>query len=181
MAKSNERTIKVRLFTWFENVESPAVPGEMVRAERISHMGDVVEINDEESLKRGEELDAFYSKEDAKAIAEGTYAGTDAAILEVVSGKTQRPAAPAEATAIEGEGPQTESLSVEELGAYIHAHKLNVSDTVALAQEGNVDSIQKVWDAEDHAAQLRGNDSRTGVTEKLDAMLHAATDGGSAN
>jgi hypothetical protein len=171
----NQRIIKVRLFTWFRNQESPAVPGEQVRMEMINHMGDDVVIDDEQSLARGEELDAFYSDEEADQIRNGTYAGPDAAILEHVSGTKQLPAGNAEVTDMDGEGPQTENLSSQELGEYINENKLNVDQTVALATEGDADSINKVYDAEDHAAQLRGNDSRKGVTDRLDVMLAAAT------
>lgn len=176
--QKNQRIIKVRLFTWFRNQESPAVPGEQVRMEMISHMGDDVVIDDEASLARGEELGAFYSDEEADQIRNGTYSGSDAAILEHVSGNKQLPAGNAEVTDLEGEGPQTETLSSEELGEYINENKLNVDKTVSLATEGNADSINKVLDAEDHAARLRGNDPRNGVVDRLEAMLTAASSGG---
>lgn len=166
--------IKHRLFTWFENGESPAMPGETVRLERINHFGDEVDITDKQSYERGKQLDAFFSDEDAKKIREGTYNGPDAPLLDIFAGKAQRPAGIVQP--IEGEGPQTDNLTAQELGEYINENKLNVDDTVALAKDGDTNSIEKVYDAEEHAAQLRGSDPRSGVTDKLDKMLQAAAE-----
>jgi hypothetical protein len=165
--------IKHRLFTWFENGDSPAMPGETVRLERINYFGDDVEITDDQSYERGKKLNAFFSDEDAKAIREGTYSGPEVANLQVAKGLTQRPTV---VTPLDDEGPQIGSVSAQELGEYINEHKLNVDETVALAPEGDVDGIEKVYDAENHAAQLRDNDPRKGVTDKLDAMLAAASE-----
>ena len=169
---ADSKIIKVRLFTWFQNQDSAANPDETVRVERISHFGEDVEIDDEASLARGEEFDAFFSDEEADEIRNGTYDGPLLEQLNIAAGIT---AAPTGAVSdIEGEGPQTDSLSSQELGEYINENNLNVDETVALAESGNTESIEKVWDAEEHAAQLRGNDARKGVTDKLDAMLKAA-------
>lgn len=169
--------IKHRLFTWFEDGESPAVPGETVRMERISHFGDEVDIKDKPSLERGKELDAFFSEKDAKAIRDGNYTGPEAALLASFAGRAQTPAA-GESQDLEDEGPQTDNLSAEELGSYIHAHRLNVDDTVALAKDGDADSINKVLDAENFAAQARGNDPRSGVIDRLEAKLNATATSG---
>jgi hypothetical protein len=168
-----EKIIKVRLFTWFENAQSAANPDEEVRLERINIIGDDVDISDEASLARGEELDAFFSDEDAAAIRDGSYDGPLADHIAIAQGVVAPPTGAV--SAIEGEGPQTDSLSSQELGEYINENNLNVDETVALATAGDTASIEKVWDAEEHAAQLRGNDARKGVTDKLDAMLKAAS------
>jgi len=170
-----KRIIKHRLFTWFEETDSPVMPGgEPVYTERISHFGDEVDLP-EAAIKRGEELDAFFSKEEAKKINEGTYTGQHAALLEQFAGRAQKPQGVIQPA--DGEGPQTAGMSAEELGEYIHENKLTVDDTVALATEGDTESIEKVWDAESHAAQLNDAEPRKGVTDKLDKMLQAAAEG----
>lgn len=170
-----KKIIKHRLFTWFEESDSPIGPGhEPVYTERISHFGDEVDLPDE-YVKRGEDLDAFFSDKEAKAIRDGNYNGPHAALLEQFAGRAQKPQGvilPAD-----GEGPQTDSMSSEELGEYIHENKLTVDDTVALAHDGDTESIEKVWDAEEHAAKLNDADARKGVTDKLDKMLQAAAQG----
>jgi len=169
--------IKHRLFTWFEDVDSHVEPGTQSRVERIAHYGDDVDITDKKSLERGKELDAFFTDEEAKGIRKGEYPQGHEALLAQAQGK-QLPSLPAGQAEVEDEGPQTSTLSSTELGAYIVEHKLNVDDTVALADASNPDDIQRVWDAEEHAARLRENDPRAGVTNKLDAMLAAASQGG---
>jgi hypothetical protein len=168
-----QKIIKVRLFTWFENVESPIDPSEEVRTERISHFGEDVDINDETSVARGEELDAFFSDEDAAAIRDGTYDGPQAALLETFG--QHQAATQGVVTPALGEGPQTSTLSTDELADYIVENKLSVNETVALATEGDADSINKVYDAEVAAAQTKGVDPRKGVTDRLDSMLTTAT------
>jgi hypothetical protein len=171
-SKSNKRVIKHRLFTWFEESDSPIGPGhEPVFTERIAHFGDDVELNDA-AIKRGEELDAFFSDKDAKAIREGTYTGQHAALLDQFAGRAAKPQSIIQPA--DGEGPQTADMSSEELGEYINENKLTVDETVALATDGDTDSIEKVYDAEEHAARLRDNEPRAGVTDKLDKMLQAA-------
>lgn len=168
--------IKHRLFTWFEDVDSHVEPGQTARVERISHYGEEVDIPDEASLKRGKDLDAFFTDEEAKGIRNGEYPSGHEALLAQARGE-QLPSMPAGPADVDGEGPQTDSLSSVELGAYIVEHKLNVDDTVALAAEGDAESINRVLDAEDHAAQLRGNDARSGVVDRLEAKLATATGG----
>jgi hypothetical protein len=170
-----DKIIKVRLFTWFENVPSAIDPNEETRVERISHYGEKVDITDEASLQRGEELDAFFSDEEAAEIEEGNYPPEHATLLSQAYGETL-PVNPSGVEDLEGEGPQTGDLSSDELGDYIYENKLNVDETVALAQDGDVDSINKVLDAEDHAAQKRGNDPRQGVVSALEAKLTAASE-----
>jgi len=169
-----KKIIKVRLFTHFEDVDSHVEPGATARVERISHYGDEVDITDKASLARGEEFDAFFTDAEAKGIRKGEYPPGHEGLLAQARGETL-PAAP---VAIEDEGPQTGTLSSTELGAYIFENKLNVDQTVALANESDADDINRVLDAEDHAARLRRNDPRTGVIERLEAKLTAASSSG---
>lgn len=164
--------IKHRLFTWFEDGTSAATPGETLRRERISHFGDDVDITDKVSYQRGVELDAFFSDAEAKAIRAGTFKGPQAQLLEIFAGRAQKPAGLIEP--LDDEGPQTDGMDATALGEYINENSLNVDATVSLAKADDEDSIQKVYDAELHAAQLRGNDPRVGVTDALDKMLQAA-------
>jgi len=166
----NEKIIKIRLFTWFENVDSPVEPGTQTRVERINSMGERVEINDDWSLQRGEELDAFFSDEDAQAIVDGTYTGQYADLLanQATHGTGQTPPL---VTAAEGEHGDAAGMSTEEMADYIKENKLNVSETVALAGD-DVDGINKVLDAENMATN---NDPRKGVVDHLEAKLAAAS------
>jgi hypothetical protein len=175
-----KKIIKVRLFTHFEDVDSHVEPGATARVERISHYGDEVDITDKASLARGEEFDAFFSDEEAKGIRKGEYPAGHEGLLAQARGD-QLPAATTGPADVADEGPQTGELSSTELGAYIVENKLNVDQTVALANESDVDDINRVLDAEDHAARLRGNDPRAGVVDRLEAKLTAASSSGNGN
>jgi hypothetical protein len=163
----NEKIIKVRLFTWFENVDSPVEPGTEVRTERISHFGERVEINDEASLQRGEEFDAFFTDEEADDIINGTYKGP---LADHLANLGTHGTGVTPVLAAEGEHGDASSMSTEEMADYIKENRLNVSDTVALAGDDE-DSINKVLDAENIAT---GNDPRKGVVDHLEAKLAAA-------
>lgn len=162
------KIIKHRLFSWFEEVDSPVHSDEKVLTERIAHLGQEVDITNPAFVKRGEELGSFYTDAEAKQIREGTYRGEDADIL--YRHRSGQLAAP-QAAAIEGEGPQVDSLSTEELGDYIYENKLNVDQTVALAGD-SLESIEKVLDAENLASD---NEPRKGVTDRLEAKMKAIT------
>lgn len=168
-----EKMIKHRLFTWFEEVPSKVVKGEMGLVERIAHHGEVVDITNDEYLARGEELDSFYSDADRKAIEDGTYRGFDAeAVYRMRAG--QRPVNPIEPA--DGEGPQIQSLDAEELAEYIKENNLNVDATVALVgNDPTLEDIEKVLDAESIATD---NDPRKGVTHALEAKMAAVTAAG---
>jgi len=167
-----QKIIKHRLFTWFKDVDSPMQPGTQVRMEMINHFGDDVDISDEASIARGEELDSFFSDAEAKQIRAGTFTGPQAKLLkQFASG--QRPTGAVEPLA--GEGPDVSGLSTEDLAAYINENKLNVDATVALADASNTESITKIYDAEQMAADARGSDARKGVTDRLDVLLAAAS------
>ena len=177
-----KKIIRHRLVTWFEEFEDKFAPGGVNLREHISHFGDDVEIPDDE-VERIESVNTkqdppFFSDEDAKAIRDGNYRGRHAALLEQFrSGVIPNRQGQGQVEPADGEGFDVSGLSAEELGEYINENKLTVDQTVALANEGDTDSIEKVWDAENHAAQLRGNDPRKGVTDRLDSMLNAATSG----
>lgn len=168
-----ERIVKFRLVTYFDEVENQVTPqGDNVLVERTASMGDRVHLRSADE-KRLDSLGALYSKDEAKKIEAGTYSGPDAALLRQFMGSG--PAAPQ--PTIDGEGPQIDGLSADELADYILENKLNVDDTVGLAGEGDADLINKVYDAEIAAAQKKGADPRKGVTDRLDALLNAATSG----
>lgn len=172
-----EKIIKHLLFTWFQNVPDQHDPsGNPVRVEKLAYLGQKVDVNDEVSLQRGEELGAFYTDDEAKAIEDGSYDGVDAEHVfraRANSGITQAPSAPPQITS----GDSTASvnfseLSSEELGDYIHENRLSVSDTKALLPEDASDAdINKLWDAEVHATD---NAPRKGVTDYLDTKLAAS-------
>lgn len=162
------KIIKHRLFSWFEEVDSPVHSDERVLTERIAHLGQEVDITNPAFVKRGEELGSFYTDAEAKQIREGTYRGEDADVL--YRHRSGQVAAP-QVESVEGEGPQVENLTVEELAEYIKENKLNVDATVALAGD-SLESIEKVLDAEDIATD---NDARRGVVDRLEAKMKAIT------
>jgi hypothetical protein len=163
-----EVMIKARLFTWFRNEESAIDPEQTQRTEKISHLGEVVDVDDDASFKRGEELDAFFTDEEREAIEEETYGGPGATAVYAARGVTPQPEALIQPA--EGEGTQTSNLSAEELADYIKSNRLTVEETVALAGD-DADSINKVLDAENIATD---NDPRKGVETALEAKLSAA-------
>jgi hypothetical protein len=165
---SDTRIIKHRLFTWFEQVQSPHHPDEMVMTERINHMGDEVEITNPDYLKRGESLGAFYTDAEADQIRKGTYRGFDAETLYRFRGG-QMAAPQAEENAVDGEG--TQEMSAEQLADWIVENKPTVDQTVALSGD-DLESIERVLDAENIATD---NSPRSGVVNALEAKMRAAT------
>lgn len=166
-----EVMIKHLLVTWFRNEESAVNPDETVRLEKINRIGDVVDIDDEPSYKRLEELGSFFTDDERKAIEEGTYQGPGAAQVYAARGDTSYAPRPM-IEAAEGEGRQVDNLDSEELAEYIKTNKLTVEQTVALAGD-DADSINKVLDAENIATD---NDPRRGVESALEAKLANAQD-----
>lgn len=165
------KIIKHRLFTWFEEVDSPVQPGTTVLAERIAHHGEEVDVTNDAHIRRGEELNAFYTDEEADAIRAGTYRGQDAEILyRRRAGITPQP----QIEAIDDEGPQTQTLTTEELADYIKENNLSADQTVNLAGD-DLESIERVLDAENIATD---NDPRPDVVHHLEAKMRAATSGG---
>lgn len=164
-----EKIIKHRLFTWFEEVDSPVMPGTTVLAERIAHLGEKIDIPEgNPHLARGEELGSFYTDEEAKAIEDGSYRGGDRELL--FAARSGRRAAPPVAP-VDGEHGDTASMDAAQLAEYIQEHRLNVDATVALAGDDE-DSINKVLDAENIHTD---NDPRKGVVDRLEAKLNAST------
>jgi hypothetical protein len=163
--------IRHRLVTWFEEFEDRFAPGGLNRRERIAHMGDEVDIPEDEYQRL---LDVntttnppFYTDEQAEQIRVGTYRGFDSeALFRMRSG--QRP--PSQIEPVEGEGYDTSAMTAEDLGEYIRENNLTVQQTVDLAGD-DTDSIEKVLDAENYATD---NSPRVGVTKALEAKLSAA-------
>lgn len=170
-----EKTIKHRLYTWFETVPDANDPsGETnVRQERIAHLGQTIDITDEVSLRRGEELGAFFSDEEAAAIANGTYQGSVAdAVYRARSGVRAAQVGEQEQLPA-GEGIDVHEASSEELGDYIKENRLNVQATKDLIPDNaDVDLLEKFYDAEGLATD---NEPRKGVSDYIDARLAAAS------
>lgn len=172
-----KKIIKHRLFTWFENVPSSIDPNEESRVERIATLGQEVDITDDASLKRGEELGSFYTDEEAKAIREGTYQGVDAdALGRAREGQFSAPTSNEEVDDVSGSvsgSLDVKSASSEEIGEFIKENKLNVEQTKRLVpDDADVDLLEKLYDAESYASD---NDPRKGVADYLDAKLAAAS------
>jgi hypothetical protein len=163
-----EVIVKARLITWFRNEQSAVNPDETVRMEKINHIGEKVDIDDEVSFQRLTDLDAIFTPEESEAVEEGTYTGPGAAAVYAARGETVAPEPLIEPA--EGEGRQVDNLSAEELAEHIKSNRLTVEETVALAGD-DADSINKVLDAENIATD---NDPRKGVEVALEAKLAAA-------
>jgi hypothetical protein len=171
-----EKMIKHLLFTYGKEVPNPLYTEggnepETVLQEGLARLGEVVDVTRPYDLHRGEELDAFFSDKDRKAIEEGKYRGPDAPT--VVAARLARAQAEVAVEPAEGEGTtDTSDMSSEEIAAFITENKLNVDQTVDLADPNDVDSINKVLDAENLASD---NDPRAGVVKALEARLAAAS------
>lgn len=170
-----EKMIKFLQFSYHVEQPSPQLPkGQNLLLERIARHLEVVDITWDYDLERGEELGAFYSDEDRKAIEEGTYRGPDAA---VVYAKKQN-LSPSLIEDLEGEGPSGENLgpsdiqgkSDEEVARLIVDNKLTVDQTLALTG-GDKDLAELVLDAENLAANEKDADPRRGVVAGLEAQL----------
>lgn len=164
-----EKIIKHRLFTWFEKTASLVKAGDTVLTERIAHLGDTVDITNPDYVERGELLGSFYTDEEAKAIKAGTYNGPDAALLYSRRGTTLPTGDTSKAKGTEDAG-DVSAMDAPTLAEYLKENRLNVDKTVALADSGDAESIQKVLDAENIAT---GNDPRKGVVEQLESLLAA--------
>jgi hypothetical protein len=160
------KMIKHRLFTWFEEIDSP-VHGEVVLTERIAHLGEEPDITNDAYIERGEALDSFYSDEEADAIREGTYDGPDAEA--VYAARKQMPASAQQQKMImpaDGEHGGVDDMDAAELGEYISENKLTIPQTLALVPEdADEDTLQKFIDAENIATD---NDPRQGVIDPLE-------------
>jgi hypothetical protein len=175
-----EKMIKVLLFTYGREVTNPFYTeggneSETVVVEGLARLGEVVDVTRPYDLERGERAGAFFSDEERKAVENGTYNGIDSPTVYASRLQT----AQAAIQPAEGEGSvDVNSMSSEELAEYIHEHDLNVKDTIALAGDADdIDTVNKVLDAESQAMQMKNADSRTGVTKALEAKLARATSG----
>jgi hypothetical protein len=160
-----EVMIKVRLFTWFQDNASAANPDETVRMEKISVLGEVVDIDDDASYQRGQDLDAFFTDEERQQVEDGTYTGPGYQGVYAFLGHN-----PPESVVEPLEGEGTSGMTTEEMADHIKSNRLTVEETVALAGD-DADSINKVLDAENIATD---NDPRKGVEAALEAKLAAA-------
>jgi hypothetical protein len=166
-----EKTIAVRLFTWFQNVKSPINSDEMQRVERIAHLGETVDIDDDASLRRGEELGAFFSDEDAEAIANGTFRGPTAELIYARRVGTRPAQLNDEASQLPAGDFDVHEASTDELADYISENKLSVPATRSLIPENaDLEMLEKFYDAENLATE---NEPRKGVTDYLDARMQA--------
>jgi len=172
-----KKIIKHLLYTYFDEVPNQAVPGAIALQEQLGRLGEERDITRDVDLQRGEELGAFYTDEEAKAIEDGTYDGPDAEALSMArSGTVPTPTIqPAD-----GEHGDIASMDTEALAALIapsefgeEGKDLTVDETVALAGDGSdPDLINKVLDAENMATN---NEPRKGVQDRLEAKLAAAS------
>jgi pyruvate/2-oxoglutarate dehydrogenase complex dihydrolipoamide acyltransferase (E2) component len=171
--------VKHRLFTWFEETDSAVQPGQTVMTERIAHMGDEIDIpNDNPYLARGRQpdIDAFYTDKEADQIRANKYRGPDADTLYRFRSNTPLPAV-SRIEPLDDEGPQIDALSAEDLADYITENKLTGPQTIALAGE-TLESVEKVLDAENIASD---NSPRADVVQALEAKMTAIATGGSGN
>jgi hypothetical protein len=174
------KMIRHLLFTYGKEVDNPMfIEGgdqpEMVLQEGLARLGEEVEITRDYDLQRGTELGAFFTDAQAQAIKDGTYRGSDAP--QVVAARLQA-ARLSEAEAEEEERQaaleegDASGLSVEQLAEKIQSESLTVDETIDLADENDVNSINKVLDAE---AMATNNEPRVGVTRGLEARLAKAS------
>lgn len=160
-----ERTIKFRLFNYWEETGEKDVAGNPVLVARLVSFGETVDIPRDEDVKRGEKLGAFFSAEDAKAIKAGTYSGPQAALL------SGRPQASGEAQVQDLGEIDVASASAEEIAEFINENRLNVQETLDLAGD-DPDLAEKVLDAEGLATD---SDPRVGVERGLEAIMARAS------
>jgi len=166
----NERMVKFRLVTYWDEVESNVAPnGDPVLVERTAVHGQVIELRPTDE-KRLDDLGALYTDDEAKEIEAGTYKGEDADVL--YASRTGLLGIPL-IQPVEGETGGLDQMDAAALAEYINENKLNVSETVALADDTDAESIQKVLDAENIATD---NSPRQGVTDALEKKLAALPD-----
>lgn len=165
------KIIKHRLFHWFEEVDSSVVPGERGYVERLNHLGEEVDVTNPAYLKRGEDLDAFYTDDEAKAIKAGSYRGDDAGIVYNSRQNLGIQQSPMNAPTPDSPEADPSTMDAVALAEFITQNRLNAEQTVALAGDDE-DSINKVLDAENIATN---NEPRKSVIEPLERKLTDAT------
>lgn len=160
-----KRMIKHLMFTHFDKVEDPLLPGGYGLKERIARLGEEVEISDE-YIRRGEraDIDAFYTAAEAKAIKAGTYKGVDAAAVYAAR-SGQRPAPLIEA--IEGEHGDVNQMDAPQLAAFMLENKLSIPKVLQLVPEdADGETLQKFVDAENIATSNSPRDTLIAALEK---------------
>jgi len=177
------KMIRHLMFTYGKEVDNPLyIEGgdqpEKVLQEGIARLGEEVELTRQYDINRGNELGSFFSDEQAQAIKDGEYRGVDApqvvaARLQVARMEQEQEEEEETQKALE-EGDAS-SLSVEQLSEKIQNESLTVQETIDLADSSDINSINKVLDAENMATN---NEPRVGVTRGLEAQLASATEGG---
>lgn len=163
-----KKTIKMRLYTYWEESGNNDVGGNPILTARMAHFGETVDIPRKADVERGEKLDAFFSDKDAKAIEDGTYNGGFAALLRE-QGVPVSPLGEVSVTPVED--IDVGASSAEDIAEYIKAHNLNVPDTVALAGD-SPEHAEKVLDAE---VQATDSDPRKGVEAGLERIMSNAS------
>ena len=178
-----KRTIKVLMFTFYEEVDSNSVPGQKVLIERLGRLGEEVDIPRAADIERGERLGAFYTDEELDLIAKGKYTGPDAVLVR------QRLQEAQIIQPLDDEGAGTKGtltaeeladMSDEQIARHIIDNKLTVNETLELAGDRDVALMEKVLDAETLVASEKEVDVRTGVKAGLEARMSKATSGASA-
>lgn len=178
-AKKDERMVKALLVTYHVEVDAPGSPSGKALAERLVHLGDIVDASEipPAELDRLERAGAFYSVEDHKAIKAGKYKGPDAASVRAAlnDARVIQPLdEEVEETAAEFD---LESMSDEQVAQYILDNNLNVDKTLALAENATSDQLEKLLDAESLVANTNEADPRKGVVKGIEAKLSALTTG----
>jgi len=177
------KMIRHLLFTYGKEVDNPmyiegGTEPEKVLQEGLARLGEEVELTRQYDIARGEALGSFFTDDQAQAIKDGEDRGPDAP--QVVAARLQA----ARQVQQEEEEEETQkaiaegdasSLSVEQIAEKIQNESLNVQETIDLADANDVNSINKVLDAENMAT---GNEPRVGVTRGLEAALASASQGG---
>lgn len=183
-----EKMIKHLLFTYGKAVPNPLYDEENtpdqpenVIIEGLARMGEVVDVTRKYDLNRGEELDAFFTDEERRAIEEGTYNGPAADVVMSARANTATgtptvtavPGATGGVVAVGEVAVDISAMPAEQVSELIQDQKLNVDDTIAMAGE-DPDLIEKVMDAE----EMLPNGGRKTVIDKLDKKLAELSTGG---
>lgn len=159
MSKKNERTIRIRGFSYYTESPDPRDPSKIKRKVRLAARGTTVELS-EEDIARGEELNAF-ANSPGDVITPNEQQAMDA------EGNPADPAAGG--SSVDPSEYDVVEVSDDDLDVYLTEAELNVPDTVALAR-GDKESAQRLIDAEN---RLSSNDPRKGVITGLEKILKA--------
>ena len=164
-----EKIIKHRLFTWFEEMDSPTEPGQL--RERVNTLGQKVDITRVADVARGEALGSFYTDEEAQQIEDGTYRGLDAEALYAareglgLSTGAVGPMQPADGET--GSVPDAATLAQQ-----IQDQNMKVADVLAMVPEdADSETIQRFIDAENIATDNEPRSSLIDALEKRQAAL----------